>query len=413
MWWDVPVSERTVSYRPGSWFAIVGAQATVLLPGTEKARAGTLWAAVDDGLGFDAVLDTLLAGGLSTLPGFVLLATTDDESGTSMRVVVRGDAAATFECEDGTVTVQGSSESMWVERSLRGVTEYAVTLPDEDGDGGPDLTVSSGLVRVGSIESPRPVAPRRRLDVVPDPLSDPLTDDFELPAPEDPAPFADEEPTEEPEEEPAARKPLGPPPSWTPPPPPVPPVPVPPPPPVAAPTMPPPSFPPPAPAWSDGDTDVDADADTGADLGADLGAVADDELTEQIPAAVPLQEESWLAPTAVAHLSFSSGEEIDVDRLVVIGRAPDAGRFAPEDEPLLVAVPSPHSEISATHAEVRPGSGQDHGYAVVTDLGSTNGTLVVQPGGRPEELRPGVPVRLEIGALIDVGDGLSIRVTDA
>ena len=42
-----------ISYRPGTWFGIVGERATVLLPPSEKARAGTLWALVDDGAGFD------------------------------------------------------------------------------------------------------------------------------------------------------------------------------------------------------------------------------------------------------------------------------------------------------------------------------------------------------------------------
>jgi hypothetical protein len=113
----------------------------------------------------------------------------------------------------------------------------------------------------------------------------------------------------------------------------------------------------------------------------------------------------------VAKLEFSHGERVDVDRVVIIGRAPEAGRFSLAEQPLLVTVPSPHQEISSTHVEVRPGSGVDHGAAVVTDLGSTNGTVVVQPGLGPEELRPGVPVQLMPGALIDLGDGLTIRVS--
>jgi hypothetical protein len=136
-------------------------------------------------------------------------------------------------------------------------------------------------------------------------------------------------------------------------------------------------------------------------------------MSAPVPASEPEVEAAWQRPGPVAHLSFSSGNEIDVDGLIVIGRAPDAGRFPADEEPILVAVPSPHSEISSTHVEVRPGTGDDHGSAVVTDLGSTNGTLVVQPGQRPEELRPGVPVVLRIGALIDLGDGMTIRVNEA
>ena len=86
-------------------------------------------------------------------------------------------------------------------------------------------------------------------------------------------------------------------------------------------------------------------------------------------------------------------------------------RFSSTEQPRLVTVPSPQQEISSTHVEVRPGTGADHGSAVVTDLGSTNGTVLVQPGLPPESLTPGIPVQLLPGAVIDLGDGLSITVT--
>ena len=78
-----------------------------------------------------------------------------------------------------------------------------------------------------------------------------------------------------------------------------------------------------------------------------------------------------------------------------------------------MTVPSPNQEISSTHLEVRPGAGVDHGTAVVTDMGSTNGTVLVQPGGGPEDLEPGVPVPLVPGAIIDLGDGMTIQVLHA
>ena len=74
-------------------------------------------------------------------------------------------------------------------------------------------------------------------------------------------------------------------------------------------------------------------------------------------------------------------------------------------------MPSPHQEISSTHLEIRPGSGADHGSAVVTDLGSTNGTLVVQPGLPAEDLQPGIAVQLLPGAIVDLGEGVTIQVT--
>ncbi len=116
---------------------------------------------------------------------------------------------------------------------------------------------------------------------------------------------------------------------------------------------------------------------------------------------------------AVARLLFSSGDEVGVDRPVLVGRAPEVRRFGSHDQPRLVPVPSPHQEISATHLEVRPGVGADHGSAVVTDLGSTNGTVLVQPGLPPEDLQPGIAVQLVPGAIIDLGDGVTIQVARA
>ena len=112
----------------------------------------------------------------------------------------------------------------------------------------------------------------------------------------------------------------------------------------------------------------------------------------------------------VARLRFSTGEVIDVDRVVLVGRAPEGRVDGTEQR--LVSVSSPHQEISATHLEVRPGSGADHGSAVVTDLGSTNGTLLVQPGLPPEDLKAGVAVQLIPGAVIDLGDGVNIQVVN-
>ena len=115
----------------------------------------------------------------------------------------------------------------------------------------------------------------------------------------------------------------------------------------------------------------------------------------------------------VARLLLPGGETVDVDRSVLVGRAPEPSRIVTEGEPRLIAVASPHQEVSSTHLEVRPGSGADHGSAVATDLGSTNGTVVVQPGLPPEDLRPGVTVQLVPGAVVDLGDGVSIEVIDA
>ena len=108
----------------------------------------------------------------------------------------------------------------------------------------------------------------------------------------------------------------------------------------------------------------------------------------------------------VARLLVPQGESVDVDRVVLVGRAPEVRRADGVEPPRLVPVAGPHQEISSTHLEVRPGSGADHGSAVVTDLGSTNGTLLVQPGLPPEDLKAGIGVQLLPGAVLDLGDGV-------
>ncbi len=114
----------------------------------------------------------------------------------------------------------------------------------------------------------------------------------------------------------------------------------------------------------------------------------------------------------VASLVFSTGDVVAVDRTVLVGRAPEARRFASHDQPHVVTVSSPHQEISSTHLEIRPGAGADHGSAIATDLGSTNGTVLAQPGLDPEELKPGIAVSLIPGAVLDLGDGVTIQVTN-
>ena len=113
----------------------------------------------------------------------------------------------------------------------------------------------------------------------------------------------------------------------------------------------------------------------------------------------------------VAKLLVSDGQTVVVDKVVLIGRAPEARRFTSTEQPQLITVPSRLHEISSTHVEVRPGTGADQGTAVVTDMGSTNGTVLVQPGIGPEDLKPGIAVPLVPGAIINLGDGITIQVT--
>ncbi|MFN8193266.1 MAG: FHA domain-containing protein [Nocardioidaceae bacterium] len=439
------------SYRPGGWFGIFGTNATVLLPPSEKARVAGIWELIDDGAGFDEVLDALLATGLRDLPGFVLVSDTDDAT----KVVLRGPAVAAFVAEGAMIELAGSSDTTWVERSLSGVSQLFIQVEPTEEDADEDMVITTGLVRLARLEEP-PYRPRggarvdssRAVDETPVAVDAPPEGDDEdeqpilapgvapdvdetadpLPAP---LPQADDEPgaatasrhdledyaVEAPLEEPGSPEehpddeslpeealdtevlPTTPPiwqpaapttampeerPIWQAPPPPAPPF--------GA-----PGVPPGPPGYAPG-----PDGPTQA------GPWTRQELGQPQP---PVPPPGPQPPSAVARLHFSSGETVDVDRVVLVGRAPEPRRFAMTDQPRLVPVPSPHQEISSTHLEVRPGTGVDQGTAIVTDLGSTNGTVLVQPGLPPEDLTPGIAVQLLPGAIIDLGDGVTIQVT--
>jgi pSer/pThr/pTyr-binding forkhead associated (FHA) protein len=309
------VSDATIArtYRPGAWFGIFGDHAIVVLPPSEKDRVPQLWQLVDDGAGFDEVLDALISDGLRELPGFVLVS----ESDADTKVVVRGQATARFATPEGEVSLAGSAATTWVERSMTGVTGLVIELGGE-GEG-PDLTVQNGLVRVSRVQEP-PLQQVAEPDTAETPVSEHDHDGLTQAGTSEPAQT-------------------------------------------------------PSPG---------------------------------IPGQPPAPD---VVARPVARLVFSSGETVEVDRAVLVGRAPEAKR-ASSEQPRLVTVPSPQQEISSTHLEVRAGSGVDHGSAVVTDLGSTNGTVLVQPGLAPEDLQPGVAVQLIPGTIIDLGDGVTIQVTN-
>ncbi len=129
----------------------------------------------------------------------------------------------------------------------------------------------------------------------------------------------------------------------------------------------------------------------------------------------PAQEEQAevdsSSATPGAQLSLSTGQQVELDRPVLIGRAPESSRFGFGETPRLVTVPSPQQDISRTHVEIK--SEGDH--VLVTDLRSTNGTVVVLPGSPPRRLHPGESVPVPPGTVIDLGDGVTavVAVPDA
>ncbi|TIC88475.1 FHA domain-containing protein [Nocardioides sp. GY 10113] len=518
-------SPLTWSYRPGPWFAVVGSRVTVLLPEAQKEIAVGLWASVDGGADFGEALDSLLASGLSRLPGFAVVSFEDGGA----RVLLRGAAVAAEIVADGRSVRFDGAGGTWVERTVADVTALSITVaPGEAPDDAPvhasagaalDLPILTGLVRAGRVDhparwatgpagssaaeaaervAPAPVEPAAAgavdlgpptelfdgpsvdplSDPIPDPLSDPLSDpltdllqdplsdplsdplrdplsdplgdpwgdplagtgvadadadaDAEPDADADAEPDAGEQAAEqddietgqfdiggvgpgEPPQDPPPPLGIGSwerlgappsPPSAPPSAPPAPAVPPLPPPPAARPgtsvtpsrraAAPPPSSPPPSsPPPSTPPPSAPPPSSPPP---------------SSPPPTSPPSTPPTVPPTgSPVTLRVSDGQAVVVDEVVLIGRAPEARRFTGTEQPRLVAVPSRLNEISSTHIEVRPGA--ERGTALVTDMGSTNGTVLVRPGQGPEDLKPGIAVALTPGAIINLGDGITIQVS--
>ncbi len=122
----------------------------------------------------------------------------------------------------------------------------------------------------------------------------------------------------------------------------------------------------------------------------------------------PHDDERDLAqPVPVALLELSTGQVVELDRPVLIGRAPESSRFTFGETPRLVTVPSPQQDISRTHVEIK----LEGDNVLVTDLRSTNGTVVVLPGSPPRRLHPGESMPVPHGTVVDLGDGVTAVVS--
>ncbi|MDJ0334697.1 FHA domain-containing protein [Salinibacterium sp. G-O1] len=122
---------------------------------------------------------------------------------------------------------------------------------------------------------------------------------------------------------------------------------------------------------------------------------------EDVEAAIGLAQAELPRPTGF--YSFQIGawsSPVMLDRPARVGREPSAPRIATGVAPALIRVDSPSNEVSGTHLEVR----QVGSSVVVTDLRSTNGSVVMQPGSIPRKLRQGESLVISPGALVDIGD---------
>lgn len=109
-----------------------------------------------------------------------------------------------------------------------------------------------------------------------------------------------------------------------------------------------------------------------------------------------------VAQPSLATLRVTDGTQVQLDRVVLVGRAPSERG---EALARLLTVPSPAQDISRTHLEIAP----DGWRVLVKDLHSTNGTVLVAPDGASRRLLPpGEAVPVPLGSVLELAEGVAV-----
>ena len=115
---------------------------------------------------------------------------------------------------------------------------------------------------------------------------------------------------------------------------------------------------------------------------------------------------SYVRRPALATLTLSTGAAVEVAGDVVIGRAPQVQAGGDPHIVALVPVSSPQHMVSRSHLMLTTS-----GWSILAqDLGSANGTVLARPGATPVLLGSGMPTPVFMGDLMDVGDGVTLRI---
>ena len=107
----------------------------------------------------------------------------------------------------------------------------------------------------------------------------------------------------------------------------------------------------------------------------------------------------------LGRVRVSTGELIDLDQSLVIGRQPSVSRVQGSGMPRLVQVASPSGDISRSHVEVR----LEGWHVMLCDLKATNGTVLVREGQPPRRLAQNEMAILLDGDIAELGDDVSLR----
>jgi hypothetical protein len=112
-----------------------------------------------------------------------------------------------------------------------------------------------------------------------------------------------------------------------------------------------------------------------------------------------------VARPRLGRVRLSTGELLDLDQSMVIGRQPSVSRVQGGVMPRLVQVASPGGDISRSHVEVR----LEGWHVMLCDLKATNGTVLVREGQPPRRLAQNEMAILLDGDIAELGDNISLR----
>ncbi|WP_458113736.1 hypothetical protein M1D88_06435 [Arthrobacter sp. R1-13] len=120
----------------------------------------------------------------------------------------------------------------------------------------------------------------------------------------------------------------------------------------------------------------------------------------------PLPDDAVQVPRpALGRMRVSTGELIDLDQSMIVGRQPSVSRVQGGVMPRLVQVASPSGDISRSHVEVR----LEGWHVMLCDLKATNGTVLVREGQSPRRLAQGEMAILLDGDIAQLADDISLR----
>ena len=396
-----------VSYVPGALTAIAGDQCWALVEVSPDSPAvGKIWEQLGHGVAADALLASLVANGMGGTPGFTLLVA---ESGGQHRLFCRGAVGATVVTRPSagsgppgqgqavTERIDGVGLLTWREEVV-GDAER-IFLGEPPADTAMRLPATSGVLLAGCVVVD--LASLAARDTVHYPLETP-------PAAEPPGQTVDFYPDTITMAHPGS---LADPVQYQPPSP------------RAA----------PAPHAEPGPGESGSAGQPGEPPGPDVRTISPDRIGPVVPALIcpgghvnppsgavchrcgaPLPHDPVPVPRPVLGvLRLSLGDVITLDRGVLMGRNPRTdfvgtdgfGGSAGGERPHVVKLPTGDGDISRTHLRVV----LDGWHVLVTDLNSTNGTLVTLPGRETLQLRPGEPLPIEPGTVVTLADGIDFR----